>query len=353
MDFLELSEAEFDKFEKKQRVGNFFQGVKRARLRKLMGYDCFLLGVKKQNKVIAAALVLGRKGEAWLPLGPILDYENQELLEFFVTKALDFVKNKNFNCFEIFPPVLLSVRDVHGVKLKQDDQKKLFEMFKKLGFKHEGMTTKVVMRANRWMCVKDLKDFQTIEDVRKSYKKNVRNKLRKVGKLLELHVLEDKSELKEWIKAIEESDRKNGINSRKLKYFEQIWDVFGDEVQFMVVRKKENKELVSSRVVFYHPNETVTFVSGTIQENRRLNGMTVMQDWQLAECLRRGQKRINFYGLEGDFTKKNKLLEFKSGFGVEVEEYVGGFKYVIRPLAYYAQVLKDKLYRQLYNLLKR
>ncbi len=353
MKFGEVSEKEFDKFERKQKVGNFFQSTKRAELRKRMGYDAFLLGVTEKDKILAVGMLVVRNEEAWLQLGPILDYKDKKLVEFFISELVKFAKKKNFTALEVFPPVLLSVRDVHGEKLKEDEQEELFAIFKKLGFEYEGRTVKLENKANRWMCIKDLSDFKDMDEVRASFKKNVRNKLRKVKKELEVHVLEDKSELNEWIKPLNDSNEKNGVHGRNVKYYEDIWDIFGDEVQFMVVRKKENKELVSARVVFYQPQETVTFVSGTIQKNRRLNGMTVMQEWQMEECLKRGQKRLNFYGLEGDFSKANKLLEFKSGFGVEIEEYIGGFKMVLRPVKYHINNLKKKLWGGVYHLIKK
>ena len=353
MKFGEVEEKEFDKFERKQKCGNFFQSVKRAELRRRMGFETFLVGVTDKEKILAVGMMVVRNGEAWLQLGPILDYSDKKLVKFFLKELVEFAKKKNWTALEVFPPVLLSVRDVHGEKLKSDEQKDLFRIFADLGFKYEGRTVELENKANRWMCIKDLSSFKDMDEVRGSFKKNVRNKLRKVKKELEVHVLEDKSELSEWIKPLDDSNAKNGVNGRKVKYYEDIWDIFGDEVQFMVVRKKEDKELVSARVVFYQPQETVTFVSGTIQKNRRLNGMTVMQEWQMEECLKRGQKRLNFYGLEGDFSKANKLLEFKSGFGVEVEEYIGGFKMVLQSRIYYANALKKRVWGKIYRLIKR
>ena len=62
--------------------------------------------------------------------------------------------------------------------------------------------------------------------------------------------------------------------------------------------------------------------------------MTYLQDWLLEDCLERGVKRANFYGIDGDFSENNKLLEFKSGFGVDIEEYIGGFRLILQPGKY-------------------
>jgi len=147
----------------------------------------------------------------------------------------------------------------------------------------------------------------------------------------------DKADLADVAFAIEGSNTKNGVKSRNNSYYEDIQEVFGDQVHFMLARNKENGDAVAGRVIFDHPNETVSFISGTVQKYRRMNAMTVLQDDLLTKCFEKGIKRVNFYGMEGDFSENNHLLEFKSGFGVKVEELIGGFRIVVNPSAYRKQ----------------
>lgn len=341
MKFVELSEAEFREFEQKQKCGNFFQSVERKNLRKVMGWDVHLFGLKNDDKIKAAGLVMIKNGTARLALGPILDYSKPNLLLDFMKCLVEFCHEEDLIEIEAYPPVLMSVRDVHGEKIAEYDVSKVKHVFEDLGFKYKGETVAVENVANRWMCVKDLSEFHNQDELRATYKKNVRNKLRKVSPLLEIDELKDKSQLPDFYVAITESDKKNGVVSRKLDYWEDVWDVFGDKVHFVVVRKKETGEPVCARVHFDHPNEVVTFVSGTVQRFKQLNGMTFLQDWTLNNTIERGYKRINFYGLSGDFSKNNHLLEFKSGFGVVIEEYVGGFNLILDPKRYKRRQMKD------------
>ena len=341
MKFVELSEAEFREFEQKQKCGNFFQSVERKNLRKVMGWDVHLFGLKNDDKIKAAGLVMIKNGTARLALGPILDYSKLNLLLDFMKCLVEFCRDEDLIEIEAYPPVLMSVRDVHGEKIAEYDVSKVKHVFEDLGFKYKGETVAVENVANRWMCVKDLSEIHNQDELRATYKKNVRNKLRKVSPLLEIDELKDKSQLPDFYVAITESDKKNGVVSRKLDYWEDVWDVFGDKVHFVVVRKKETGEPVCARVHFDHPNEVVTFVSGTVQRFKQLNGMTFLQDWTLNNTIERGYKRINFYGLSGDFSKNNHLLEFKSGFGVVIEEYVGGFSLILDPKRYKRRQMKD------------
>jgi alanine adding enzyme len=235
---------------------------------------------------------------------------------------------------EVFPPALLSIRDVKGEAVKEFDRKKVEKAFADAGFSYMGRTVELENKANRWMAVKNLKGFKTIEEIRASYKKNVRNKLRKISPELEVYELEDKSEIPLLAEAVDQSNHKNGVVSRYLSYYEWMWDAWGDQTRFVVARRREDKAVVAGRILIYHPNEVVSFISGTTQRFKKLNGMTYLQDWLLEDCLKRGVKRANFYGIDGDFSSENKLLEFKSGFGVDIEEYIGGFRLILKPGMY-------------------
>lgn len=337
MKFVELSEADYRKFEQKNPYGNLYQMAERAALRRRMGWHANLLGVREDNKIIAGCLVLEKNGMMMVPMGGVLDWNNTKLLDFWLKNLLDYAKEHNAVTLEVFPPLVLTVRDVKGEVLESKNWDAVFKCFDENNFDYEGKTTAIENKANRWVTVKDLSGFKTIDEVRASYKKNVRNKLRKCSPELEILEVTDKADLADVAFAIEGSNTKNGVKSRNNSYYEDIQEVFGDQVHFMLARNKENGDAVAGRVIFDHPNETVSFISGTVQKYRRMNAMTVLQDDLLTKCFEKGIKRVNFYGMEGDFSENNHLLEFKSGFGVKVEELIGGFRIVINPSAYRKQ----------------
>ncbi len=337
MIFKEITAEEFDKFEHGRLGGGFYQKAKRAIVRRKMGWNIYFLAVLDGKKIRGAGLMMERRNAGIMQLGPLLDdYSDMKLVRTFLEGVTKFAKAKNWITVEVFPPVILSVRDAKGEILEKNDQKKLFDIFAEFGFKYEGATIKFDPRVMRWLTVKDLSGFKNIDEARASYKKNTRNKLRKNGPLLKVELIKDKSQLPEWIKPLNSSNKKNGVENlgRGVDYYEDIWDAFGDQAEFMSVKKKDTGETIVSRLVLYFPEETITFSSGTIQEFKQLNGMTVLQDWQIGRCIERGIKRINFYGVEGDFTENNRLLTFKSEFGIVVEEYIGGFRKVLRPVRY-------------------
>lgn len=348
MELTTLTPAEFTKFEEKQKTGNFFQSAARAELRAKMGFNTFLIGVKKDGKILAAALIIERGHEALLQLGPIMDYNDEKLLDFFLKEIIKFSQTNKFIKLEIFPPVVYATRKMDGTIIDQNDTTKLFEAFKKHGFKHEGFTTEVENKANRWMFVKDLTNIKTLRDAELTMNSSTRKKLHKTARELDIKVLKDKSELPEWRKALLSSNERNKIPTREVKYFEDLWDAFKDNAVFVEARVKDTGELVSSEVDIFHPNEMVAFVAGTIEDKKHYNGSTAIKGWNIEECLRRGQTRMNLYGMKGDFSPENPLLFFKSGLGGITEEYVGGFSLVLDS----KKLLLNKVKRKLQKLRK-
>ena len=348
MKFTILESDEFTKFEQNHPTGNFFQSVNRSKLRQKMGFDTYLVGVKEKAKVLAAALLVVRDNEAWIQIGPILDYDNQILLDFFLDEVKKFAKSHQFVKLEIFPPIILSTRNQDGSDIERFDRSRIFATFKKHGFTHEGFTTEIENKANRWMFVKDLTGIKDIRSAELTMNSSTRKKLHKTRRELDIHVLSDKKELKEWILALRDSDKRNGVQTRQVKYFEDLWDCFGDNAIFVEARRKDNGELVSSEVDVFHPNEMVAFIAGTVEKNKHFNGSTAIKGWNIEECLRRGYTRLNLYGMKGIFSASNPLLYFKSGLGGYTEEYIGGFCIVLNR----RKLLQNKIRRRIKRMHK-
>lgn len=343
MKFCELTETEFTKFEEKSFYGNFFQSVPRAKLRERMGFKSFLVGVKDGDSVLAAGLAIEKFGEVWVQIGPVLDWDNIELVRAFVSGIVDFCKEKGFSEIEIFPPVLLSIREPNGEKKFDFDRKEIFKVFNDYGFSHLGFSVGTEYKANRWMAVKNLREMKDLDDIYESVTSTTRRYMRKTSRELEVRLLKDKSEIPAWRAALESSNLRNGIKTRELKYFEDVWDTFGDKVLFVAAVIKGTDTIVAGDLCFVHPNEIVSFLAGMVEEYKKLNGPTAINGWLMEECLRRGIPRFNFYGVEGDFSPENHLLDFKAGFGIDIEEYIGGFKKVLNPTKFKIGRLKRKV----------
>ena len=87
MKITELTNDEFQLFIDTYPLSSIYQTVEYALLMNTEGFDSILLGLKEENKILAASVFLIEKGTkykiAYAPRGFLLDYTNESLLKTF------------------------------------------------------------------------------------------------------------------------------------------------------------------------------------------------------------------------------------------------------------------------------
>ena len=96
MEFTEITEKEYEKYWENHPLKTFMSAPKIAKLRERNNWKAYFVGVKEKKKIIAATMLLSHKrrfnvNEFYSPRGFLLDFNNKELLEFFVKEVKDFV----------------------------------------------------------------------------------------------------------------------------------------------------------------------------------------------------------------------------------------------------------------------
>jgi len=340
-EFNEISQSEWNKFETNYRSAHFLQSVQNIAMREKMGgYQNYIVGVRSGKKIIAGGVLSGRRGEFWMAYGPLIDWNDQKLVQFFLRGITSFSCEKNMLKVEIFPNALLTVRDSKGQILEKHNQDKMKQIFAEAGWHYQGETVGYEMKAGRWAFTKDLSGIMSVNELRATYRKTLRVRLRQTDGQVEIQKLK-RDDLSKLVGLIDESDAHNGVNGRELDYYRAMFDAFDRDIEFLITVKSDDKTPVAGAIFIHHGNEMASYLSGMDRHYRNLNGRAWLQDYVMQKCLKQGITRINFFWIEGKFTD-NRLLEFKSGFGGVVEEYIGGFEKVLRPAEYLARRVARK-----------
>lgn len=343
MKIIELTESEYRKFESKHQFGNLMQEYERAKLREWMGWKVHLIGSKADNKVNSSCLMLERKGYAMIQMGPVLDWSDLGFVEKWFKALLEYCKEQGIISLEVFPYVVMSVRDKHGEVLEKFDVSKLKKLFEKLGFEYGGETIEVQPKAMRWMSIKDISGMKNMDEVWASYKHTMRTQIRRHSPEVRVDELKDASELKEVFSMIGESNLRNKVNDRSLDYYKKIYELFGEKVVFHIARKRDDGAPVAAHMFFITDHEAVSYAAGISEKYKSFNGMTLLNNAFFEYCLNHGITRCNMYGVSGDFSSENRLLSYKSQFGIKIEEYIGGFTYVLDKKAVAKNERKQKV----------
>lgn len=390
MNFLEITEEEYTKFWENHPNKTFLSSPKISKLREKSDWKTYYVGVKKDNKLVASAMLLSHErhfkvNEFYSPRGFLLDFNNEELLDFFTEKVKEFIKNKKGYVLRIDPYVIYKQRDIDGNIVKDGvDNSKVVDHLLSLGYKKVPTENKEQVG---WMFSLDL-EGKSEEQILKEMKPNTRNTIRKTEKI-GIDVKEiSYDELDEFQNIMKETGERKGFSIRKLSYFQEMYNLFHDsgEVKYFITSldlkkysdnlKKEKEEkleklnslseakyndgqkknleneiasldkrineaeetikannkdeiiLSGSMFILIKP-EIIYLSSGNYEEYMKYNSQYLIQ-WQLIKYgIEHGFKKHNFYGIPEDINTHPKdygIYEFKRGFNGYVEELIGEYE---------------------------
>lgn len=238
MEFKELTEEEFDEFASKHEQESFLQTSRWGNLRKIYGSEIYYLGVKENNKIVAATMVsldnaYFKRKRMYAPRGFIIDYHNKELLKFFTEEIKKFAKRKKILYIKLDPNVIYQMRDINGNEYpnpNKDDE--TINNLKELGYIHSGFTLDRSDSQSRWNFRLTLdKGYDEIaKDFYKSTRKNIESTYNR-GMRVRVATLEDLPSMEDIL--IKTAERKN-FKWRTLEYYTNMFKTVGDGMRIYI-----------------------------------------------------------------------------------------------------------------------
>ena len=385
MKFGLIIEDEFKVFSEQVSCKNFFQTVMMLDRYKLNNEETYLVGVKENDQVVAATLLVAHKSYFGKKIfnsykGPLLDYQNTYLLSFFINELKKFIKSKNGYILYIDPYIVSEQRDSDGNIVENginnlNVKKELIN----LGFNYIGEYTQV-----KWNYCLDINGLSK-DELFKTFKPNTRNNINKTLNKYLLNIRKlNINELSEFKKITEDTCNRRGFSDKSLKYYEDMYNTFGDNVVYYICEldilkyinnlenennllkdkidelsdssSNRNKKIsmqqeidgnlkrideankileekgnilpLSCAMFILFGDEIVYLFSGSYDEYMSFNGQYRLQWEIISYAADHNYKRYNFYGIKDLFNKDGKdygVYEFKKGFNGYVEELLGTF----------------------------
>lgn len=385
-----LTPDEFDEFAKSHPQGSFQQTKEMGNLRaQEPGKQVEYLGVRENGKLVGVALLqnvrTSRSAFSLISDGPLVDFDDRELVEFFTQGLKDHAKRAGSSQLDITPEALYQLHTQEGEPLGEPDTA-IDSNLRAAGYERIGADTGYTA-VPRWRWVKDLSDIHDEQELLATYMKYRRRNVR-IARESGVHTRRlDRSELHLFHELCELSCEKQGFENRPLSFFENMYDAFGDDIEYRVAelhideylanwqgkldalnadiarierdleRSKTEKrtqqlntqlektkaklEPVVKRVeeaqkmleeygpvvpidgsmFLFHPREVICTTSGADERFDRFYAPALVHHEMMLRCVEQGVPRYNLYGVNGIFTKENN-----PGFGVlEFKQRFNGF----------------------------
>lgn len=247
MKFVTLNENEFTEFENTHPLGSFYQTIKWGKLKEKNGWKYYLVGVKEDDKVIAACLLLEKKVFLSLtlfysPRGFLLDYNNKKLLEFFTKNVKKFAKMHHAIFIKIDPTIIEFEKDINGDAIKGGiSNKNIIDSLKSLGYKN----VNTHLQPNIVFTL-DLKN-KTIDEIYNKMENTTKQRVRKnesIGiKTREL----SRDELSIFKSIMQNTADRRGFIDRPLSYYENMYDIFDNMkilLSYIDIKEYSNNEKI-------------------------------------------------------------------------------------------------------------
>lgn len=373
-----LNETEFSDFAATYTHQNFWQSNEMLTFESKKGWKIYRVGIKDDNTIIAAAGLIS------FPVflsyncfkilrGCMLDYDNQEVVSFFLLNLNAFLKKKKCLYAQMDPYITYQERDTEGNVVSSGIHREyLIALLEKLCWNHEGFDQSLSIGEPRWMSILPLQG-KTQEDILRDMNVNTRRNIRLIEKnnvrIKELQ-LEELQELKHFIDLT--ATRKNFYHPA-LAYYKNMYTCFGDDIKCLQayidieeyerslkskqadmvnaikhkkkmiqehpdakkhvnklnsleadrraldkrffelkeLKKKYTKEVPLAAALFIINKREVVYVFGGSDESlKKWAGMYAIQWYMIQYALQKGVVRYNFYGISGEFE------EGSEGYGV-------------------------------------
>lgn len=309
MKFVNLEEKEFDKFASKHPYTSFYQTSSWGHLKESNGWNMHLLGVKDNNKVIAATLLLSKKTPIgyymfYAPRGFLIDYNNFEILDFFTKNIKKYTKERKGIFIKIDPYISYQERDVNGNIVEGGkNNKTAFENLVKLGYKHFGFNIMQDTLQPRWMFVTDTKN-ETTESIMKKMDPKTRQILHKCERL-GIYTREiDYEELPKFKDIMEKTGERREFIDRPLAYYQEMYKHLHNKgILKILVAEINMKDLVRTT------NNDITRLKNEIEERtyKHDNNIIKMNESKYVSKQKEAQKELE--RLNNNLTKYKSLLE--------------------------------------------
>lgn len=409
MNIEELESNEYEEYISKNKYTTFYQKEYWGKLKKDGGWNYKLVGMKKNNKIVGATLLLFKNLPLGLklfysPRGFLIDYNDEELLKEFVLEIKEYVKKENGFILKIDPYVEYKTRDIDGNIVEGGvDNSKVVENLKKLGFKHYGFNKDISKELQpRWMYVLDLKG-KTEDEIFSNFSKHYRKTIRRTEKqgLVVERISKDK--LMDYKKIMEHTSSRRDFIDRPYSYYENMYDKIGENLIINVcyldtnlginkfkdeIKKIEGYQDIKDyhlkdiedykkKIELYESYQTkygdkiplagtmsivcgkeyLNLFGGAYEEFMHYDAQYLIKWHTMKEALNLGCEIYNFYGISGNFEKENNdmygVYEFKRGFGGRVVELIGEFDLIISKPKYCLYNFMFKTYKTVKKIIKK
>ncbi|MHC5216989.1 aminoacyltransferase [Enterococcus sp. LJL128] len=389
-----IDPTEHDRFVQGHPLCNLLQSASWAKVKDNWGSE--IVGVYKEGELVASSLVLVRPLPAgfsmlYTPRGPIMDYSNKELVQFFMDNLKKLGKQKRALFAKMDPTIIYKDIQMDREEIPNPLAQEVITNLEQAGAKYQGLTMEMSATIQPRFQANIYKADFSEEQLSKSTRKMMKQAQKKGVTVRMGHV----ELVEDFAKMIQLTTERQQISLRDGDYFKKLLNIYPEQSFIMLAevdlkarydetkaRHDKNQQdlanLKENQVKKRHNLEELEFsltrelaeleeniaasgekavVAGALaitfgttseilyagMDDRYKRYMPAYLTWYEAinECFERGCESCNMGGLEGSLN--DGLIKFKSNFNPTINEFIGEFDLPVNKLLFKASEYAYKL----------
>ena len=344
--FKEINSDEFAAFSQSHKQNHIFQTIAWSQVKANWSH-CFL-AVFQADQIVAATLVLKRDLKfgykfAYLPRGPLLDFTNQELKQYFFKNLKINLKKDRCLLVKLDPNLkIASLEFEQQSEVATCQNPALVKSLTDCGLVHNGYVLEISQaiqpRIQLGFPIEDSVEKIDARIGRKTMKK-VRASMRKG---VEFRFESDASNL---AKLINYTEKRHHIHLRNEQYFNAILKAFKEDATVLTAYIDDIP--IASCLLVKSQSQAEILYSGYHDDYKKYNSTYPMRYQAILWAFKNHCQCFNFGGVEG--TLDDGLTMFKSAFRPLIDVYIGEFDLLTFPIV---SKLLSKMFYKLKNKVK-
>lgn len=191
----------------------------------------YLTGVYKEDKLVATCLLLEKKlplGYSYMyaPRGPVLNFENTEVLDFLINNLKAFAKKKKTIYIKFDPDIIIKRENYkeEPVKIDMDTDKLLKHLTEDLKLKHLGFTKNFETAQPRFTYRIDLNSGE--DEIYSRFSKTAQQRVKRAEEGSAIYVKGGKEEVDKFYDLMVDTENRKGFVGHSKNYYKELFNFF-------------------------------------------------------------------------------------------------------------------------------
>jgi peptidoglycan pentaglycine glycine transferase (the first glycine) len=321
--------AEWDAFVAGHAQGHFMQSWGWGELKGSSGWSPVRVALYDgEQHMQAAALILCRTLSpvplrvahlAYIPKGPVLDWQNAQLCQSFFSQLHPFLRRRG----------ALALR----MELGQEAEGAEAEIVLSRLMPYGALPVRAVQPLRTILLDLTPSEEQLLANMKEKWRYNIRLAVRKG---VTVRVAETLDDVRAWYQILQTTSVRDQFGVHTQEYYECAWSIFIAQRQARLLLAEHDGQMLAGIFVSLFGSEGIYMYGASSNEQRQLMPNYLLQWEAIRWAKQQGATRYDFWGIPNTEDEEEAMAgvyRFKRGWGGRVVQFLGGYEVRYRPLA--------------------